>query len=345
MTELEAVPGVGPAAAKKLRAIFITSAEILSVQNPMELEAKTKLGEGTVAKIIKNARELSGKFGFKTGIELEEYQATVPRLKFGLKELDSNLLGGMEAGSITEVYGGARGGKSFICHHLAVRAQLAREQGGLEGRVLWLDTESSFKTNHIRANAVRWGLDPDVVLGNISVAPLVHSSQIEEYRIQIQTMLAEGEYKMLVVDSLTGLSRAEYSGKLNTLATKQYRINHNLNWMRRLGMATDAIFLYSNQVTTNIGFITNPSTPVGGNVVSHASDYRFFTRATKDKKRKITLRDNAGVPEFDYEYHIGWGGMYATTQEKKDTVEMILERLGPLDAEGEEKAMEEESEE
>ena len=330
MTELESVPGIGPAAAKRLREVFITTAEVLSVQNPVELQTKTKLGEATVTKLIKSARETTGKFGFKSGIELEKHQATIPKLKFGIDTLDDKLFGGMEAGSIIELYGSARGGKTFLSHHLAVRCQLPLDKGGLEGRVLWLDTESSFKTKHIRANAVRWGLDPDVTLGNISVAPIALSSQIEDYKQQIQLMMSEGEYKMLVIDSFTGLFRAEFTG-LGNLASRQYSINSILNWMRRLGLATDAIFVYTNQVTTQItSWGGNPSAPVGGHVVSHASDYRFFTRVGAQKKRKISLKDNAGVPEFDVELPIGWGGLYADEKEKKDTEKMIIEKLGAL---------------
>ena len=36
MTELEQVPGCGPAKAKKLRDAFITTVELLAVQNPVE---------------------------------------------------------------------------------------------------------------------------------------------------------------------------------------------------------------------------------------------------------------------------------------------------------------------
>ncbi|MGY5879072.1 MAG: AAA family ATPase [Candidatus Thorarchaeota archaeon] len=336
MTELEAVAGVGPAAAKRLREVYITTAEILSVQNPSELQAQTKLGEATVAKIIRNAREVSGKFGFKSGIELEKHQAETPRLKFGIESLDKKLFGGMEVGSIVELYGSARGGKTFLSHQLAVRCQLPYDQGGLEGRVLWLDTESSFKTTHIRANAVRWGLDPDITLANISVAPIALSSQIEEYAQQIQLMLAEGEYKMLIIDSFTGLFRAEYSG-IGNLASRQYSINALLNWMRRLGLATDAMFVYTNQVTTQItSYGGNPSAPVGGHVVAHASDYRFFTRVGAQGKRKISLKDNSGVPEFDVEVEIGWGGLYGDKTEKKNTEKMIFEKLGSLNAPDEE---------
>ncbi|MHA2086054.1 MAG: helix-hairpin-helix domain-containing protein, partial [Candidatus Thorarchaeota archaeon] len=173
MTELEAVSGVGPAAAKKLREVYVTTAELLSVQNPVELQEKTKLGEGTVAKLIRNARDLVGKFGFRSGLEIEQEMATKPRLKSGIPKIDEALLGGFEIGSILEFFGPARGGKTQWVSQLAVMAQLPSEQGGLEGRVLWLDSESSFKPWIIRANALRFGLDPDIALGNIGRAEII----------------------------------------------------------------------------------------------------------------------------------------------------------------------------
>lgn len=319
MTDLEAVPGVGPAAAKKLRDAFITTAELLSVQNPTELQERTKLGEGTVGKIIRNARTTTGRFGFRSGLEIEAEMHNTPRLTTGLIDLDDALFGGIEAGSIIEFYGTARAGKTQWCAHIAVRAQLPREQGGLEGRVLWLDTESSFKPWIIRANAVRWGLDPDAALGNIGRAEIVLSGQIEEIFETIPQLCAEEEYKLVVVDSLTGLFRAEYTG-LDSLRIRQQDINRLLNHMRRTGTATGAIFAYTNQVMAKIAaYGGNPNAPVGGHIVSHASDYRFYVRKSLKEKRKIDLQDNAGVPEFSKEFVLGWGGFYEDSKASKES--------------------------
>jgi hypothetical protein len=91
------------------------------------------------------------------------------------------------------------------------------------------------------------------------------------------------------------------------------------------------MFVYTNQVTTQISsYGGNPSAPVGGHVVSHASDYRFFTRVGAAGKRKISLKDNSGVPEFDFECEIGWGGIYKDKAEKKKAEELISEKLGSL---------------
>ena len=327
MTELEAVPGVGPAVAKKLRDAYVTTAELLAVQNPVELLKKTKLGEGTTEKVIKNARALVGKFGFRSGLEIEEEMATKPRLKTGIPQIDDALLGGIEVGSICEFYGPARGGKTQWCSQLAVMVQLPREQGGLEGRVLWLDTESSFKPWIIRANAVRHGIDPDIALANIGRAEVVLSGQITEIFESIPQLCAEQDYKLVVIDSFTGLFRAEYTG-LESMRIRQQDMNALLNQMRRVATATEAIFVYSNQVMAKISnYGSNPNSPVGGHIISHASDYRFYTRRTKGDIRKIELQDNAGLPEFDADVFVGWGGFYADSKTKKDKEPDVLEYL------------------
>lgn len=327
MTELEAVPGVGPAVAKKLRDAYVTTAELLAVQNPVELLKKTKLGEGTTEKVIKNARALVGKFGFRSGLEIEEEMATKPRLKTGIPKIDDALLGGIEVGSICEFYGPARGGKTQWCSQLAVMVQLPREQGGLEGRVLWLDTESSFKPWIIRANAIRHGIDPDIALANIGRAEVVLSGQITEIFESIPQLCAEQDYKLVVIDSFTGLFRAEYTG-LESMRIRQQDMNALLNQMRRVATATEAIFVYSNQVMAKISnYGSNPNSPVGGHIISHASDYRFYTRRTKGDIRKIELQDNAGLPEFDAEVYVGWGGFYADSKMKKDKEPDVLEYL------------------
>jgi DNA repair protein RadA len=325
LTELEAVQGIGPAVAKKLRDAYITTAELLAVQNPVELMKKTKLGEGTTEKVIKNARTLVGKFGFRSGLEIEKEMEEKPRLTTGIEKVDIALRGGIEVGSIVEYFGPARGGKTQWVSQLAVTAQLPLEKGGLEGRVLWLDTESSFKPWVIRAHAIRHGLDPDITLGNIGRAEVVLSGQITEIFESIPQMCAEQDYKLVVIDSFTGLFRAEYTG-LENMRIRQQDMNNLLNQMRRTATATEAIFAYTNQVMAKIStYGGNPNAPVGGHIISHASDYRFYTRRTKGDIRKIELQDNAGLPEFDAELIVGWGGLWPDSKTKKEVEPQILE--------------------
>jgi DNA repair protein RadA len=153
----------------------------------------------------------------------------------------------------------------------------------------------------------------------------VLSGQITEIFESIPQMCAEQDYRFVVIDSFTGLFRAEYTG-LENMRIRQQDMNNLLNQMRRTATATECIFAYTNQVMAKIStYGGNPNAPVGGHIVSHASDYRFYTRRTKGDVRKIELQDNAGLPEFDAELVVAWGGLYSDSKTKKEIEPQILE--------------------
>ncbi len=327
MKPLEEVRGIGPTIARKLKNAFITTAELLAVQNPAELHQKTGIAEGTAKKIIANAREALGLQDFVPGLQVEKEMMEQPKLTTGVPAIDQALMGGIESGSIVEFYGPAKAGKTLWCSQLAVRVQLPFEQGGLEGRVLWLDTENAFKPWQIRAMAKRFGLDPEAALGNIRRAKVILSAQIIDIFESIPQRCAEEDVRLVVIDSLVGLFRAEYVG-LDLLRLRQQDLNRLLNLMRRTSAATGAVFVYTNQVMASIGtWGSSGIAPAGGHILSHGSDYRFRLTARKDDLRSITLVDNAGVPEFSIVLRVGWGGFYPDPKEKKSAEPEILEYL------------------
>ncbi len=316
-TDLEKVLGVGPGIAKKLRATNITTAELLAVQNPDELKARTGISEDSIAKITRNARNLISKFDFRSGIEIEEELKAQPKLRTGIEGLDRRLLGGLTIGSLVEVYGRASAGKTQLCYHLAVRAQMPLDKGGLESAVLWLDTEKSYKIEVIRANAVRWGLNPDSVLKNIRSVDVVNTAHAWTLFEKVPQLCAEENVKLVVVDSLTGQFRQEYKGD-DRMVSRQQDINSMLNLMRRTALATGTIFLYTNQTisSSGLGQFTRHD-PVGGNIMSHGSDYRFSVSIAGSGDRRLSLKDHAGLPEFDMSLSLGWGGFYEDTHALK----------------------------
>lgn len=72
-------------------------------------------------------------------------------LLFVSGELDKLLGGGIETGSITEMFGEFRTGKTQLCHTLAVTCQLPISQGGGEGKCLYIDTEGTFRPERLLA--------------------------------------------------------------------------------------------------------------------------------------------------------------------------------------------------
>ena len=85
----------------------------------------------------------------------------------GSKDLDALLGGGIETGSITEVFGEFRTGKTQLCHTLCVMSQRPLDQGGAEGRVIYVDTEGTFRPQKLVAIAERFDMNPDEVLDNV----------------------------------------------------------------------------------------------------------------------------------------------------------------------------------
>ncbi len=72
------------------------------------------------------------------------------------------LQGGVETGSLTELFGEFRTGKTQLCHTLAVTCQLPIDVGGGEGKCLYIDTEGTFRPERLLAVAERYGLSGQV---------------------------------------------------------------------------------------------------------------------------------------------------------------------------------------
>ena len=62
--------------------------------------------------------------GFQTATEFYQQRQEVIHITSGSKELDKLLAGGIETGSITEIFGEFRTGKTQLCHTMAITCQV-----------------------------------------------------------------------------------------------------------------------------------------------------------------------------------------------------------------------------
>ena len=119
---------------------------------------------------------------------------------------------------LTEVYGEFGSGKTQFCHTMCVTVQKPKEEGGLDGTVLYIDTENTFRPERIVTIAKAHGMDPEKVLDRIMVARAYNSAHQTLILEEASHMIQENNIKLLIVDSAVGLFRAEYLGRGNTFS-------------------------------------------------------------------------------------------------------------------------------
>lgn len=320
ITMIEDLPGVGPATAEKLREAGFNSIEAIAVASPADLSVTAEVGEATAAKIIIAARSAADVGGFETGDRVLERRKLVGKLTTGCEAFDELLGGGIETQAITEFYGEFGCGKTQITHHLAVNVQLPEEHGGLDGSVIMIDTENTFRPERIaqmtEGTSHRTGeeLDPEEILNNIHVARAYNSNHqilLAESATQLAEELKDSvkPVRLLIVDSLTAHFRAEYVGR-GTLADRQQKLNKHMHELLKFGDLFNASVVVTNQVMSKPdAFFGDPTKPIGGHIVGHTATFRLYLRKSKGEKRIARLVDSPCLPEGEAVFSVTTEGL------------------------------------
>jgi len=330
-TPLEKVKGIGAVMAKRLRDHGIPSTEFLARVSHSDLSfLQTKVTMATMRKLIANARELL-EFDPVNGLDLENKEQKP--FTTGLPSFDRTLNGGLRIGSLIQIYGPSRGGKTILSSQLAVRAHLPEELGGLSTKTLWISTQRSFHHIHIRTMALRYGIEGDSVLENIIVQEVVNLEHFLEVLKSIPDLINKEGIRFIVVDNLGALFEIEYSSYSDRNFMNR-TLSECLDKLRTIAEAMNGICVFTNPVFEQISnYGGNPNAPMNGHTIAHGSDYRLYIRRTRREQRKLMLQKGPGLPESDIELHIGWGGLYDEIRDVKimnqramDIIEVYRER-------------------
>ncbi|PIU21753.1 MAG: DNA repair and recombination protein RadA [Candidatus Diapherotrites archaeon CG08_land_8_20_14_0_20_34_12] len=309
------LPGVGPQAAEKLYKANYKSLENIAVASPRELMEVAEMGEKTAEKIIKAARDAL-EMGFESAEKILKRRETIGKISTGSNELDSLLGGGVETQSITEVYGDMSSSKTQWCFQLSVMVQMPKDKGGLGGNTLYIDSESSFRPERIVNIAKAKGLDPEKTLKNIFVAKAYNADHQMILAEKADQVIKEKNIKLLIVDSLTAQFRSEYIGR-GLLAERQQKLNKHMRQLMKLAEAHNLAILVTNQVMSRPDILFgDPTAPIGGHIVGHASKTRLYLRKSKGSKRVAKLVDSPFLPDGEAIYQITENGIEDLEGEK-----------------------------
>ncbi len=294
--ELEDLPGIGPAAALKLRSAGYDNIEKVAASSPYELSELIGISAENAKKAIEAAREATN-IEVQTGAEVLEKRKAIGRISTSSSGLDELLGGGVETNGITEMYGRFASGKTQLGFQLAVNVQLPVNKGGLDGTVLFIDTEGTFRPERIESIAKGAGLDPKKVLDNIFVTRARSTEQQVLTAERADKLVREKNVKLIIVDSLMSLFRAEFIGR-GALNERQQKLNAHIHKLQKLADDYSLAIYITNQVMDNPAILFgDPTTPVGGNIIAHAATTRLYVRKSKEEKRIIRLVDSPNMPE------------------------------------------------
>ncbi|MDE1861148.1 MAG: DNA repair and recombination protein RadA [Candidatus Micrarchaeota archaeon] len=294
--ELEDLPGIGPTTAEKLREAGYDSIEKIAAASPYALTEVAGLSAEAAKKATEAAKQATT-LSVTSATEVYEQRKALGRIKTGAKGLDELLGGGVETQAITEAYGKFASGKSQLGFQLSVNVQLPIDKGGLDGKVLFIDTEGTFRPERIEQIAKDTEMDPKQVLSNIYFVRATTTEQQILAAERADKLIRENNVKLIVVDSLMALFRSEFIGR-GALGERQQKLNTHIHKLINLAETHKLAVYLTNQVMDNPGILFgDPTTPVGGNIIAHAATTRLYLRKSKEDKRIIRLVDSPNMPE------------------------------------------------
>lgn len=260
------------------------------------------ISEAKADKIHEEAAKLVP-LGFTTASEFHTRRSELICITTGSKQLDTLLGGGIETGSITEVFGEFRTGKSQLCHTLAVTCQLPIDMGGGEGKCLYIDTEGTFRPVRLVSIAQRYGLNPDDCLDNVAYARAYNAEHQFQLLNLAAQMMAESRFSLLIVDSIMSLYRTDYSGRAE-LSARQTHVAKYMRTLQRLADEFGIAVVITNQVVAQVDgsasmFNPDPKKPIGGNIIAHASTTRLSFKKGRGEQRICKVYDSPCLPESE----------------------------------------------
>ena len=290
---------------KLLQESGISTAEALAMSPHNIISEIDGLGDKTAKKLIWHARNALKMTEFITADDIDE---NTEYITTGSSELNRILGGGFQTGKLTEVYGPFKSGKTNLAHTIAVTIQLPKKKGGLGSTVAYIDTENTFSKEKIKRIAKRFGLEPKKVLSQIYHARIYSSDHQMQMIQKAETLCKTRNVRLIVVDSLMSLLRAEYVG-IGMLARRQGVLNNMIHGLSRVAETYNCAILLTNQVSVSMKGMFSANDAIGGNIVAHGCHFRvmFKTKgfsSNNSLKRRAIIVDAPDLPPEEAEFYI-----------------------------------------
>ncbi|MBA0774080.1 hypothetical protein Gotri_009316, partial [Gossypium trilobum] len=299
--------GIASLDVKKLKDAGLCTVESIGYAPRKDLLQIKGISEAKVDKIMEAASKLVP-LGFTSASQLHAQRLEIIQITSGSSELDKILEGGIETGSITEIYGEFRSGKTQLCHTLC----LPLDQGGGEGKAMYIDAEGTFRPQRLLQIAERFGLNGADVLENVAYARAYNTDHQSRLLLEAASMMVETRFALMIVDSATALYRTDFTGR-GELSARQMHLAKFLRSLQKLADEFGVAVVITNQVVAQVDgsaiFAGPQIKPIGGNIMAHASTTRLALRKGRAEERICKVISSPCLAEAEARFQISPGGV------------------------------------
>jgi DNA repair protein RadA len=261
----------------------LNSLTSIAIQGPVKVAEKLQVSledSYSLCRVANERLEQSNQIhtSFSTAKNFLSKRENLPRLSTGSQSLDKLLLGGVECGSVTEIFGSPGTGKTQLCFTLCT--MLNKNNSEQSPIAIYIDTEKKFRPERLKQIAIARGYNPNILEKVLLIIPL-NSSHFETLLTQTLNMIEkESSIRLLIIDSVVALYRSEFTGRKNLLE-RQKRITELMKVLVNASAVHNVAVVITNQTQSSVDLDWgNKLKPVGGNVIGHMSTYRLELKNT-----------------------------------------------------------------
>ncbi len=278
----------------------------LAVCPPEEVARRCEISKKTAGRAVNQARKYTGIAEPITADELLEQKIATPRITTSSQQLDDILGGGIAVGAITEFSGAFATGKTQLGFQLCVNIQRPIEEGGLEGKALFIDTENTFAPSRVAEMSYPFTEDPMIFLKKIFVSRAYNADHQITIVEKADKVIEENNIKLIIIDSMASHFRAEFPGKEN-LPRRQQKLMAHAETLQRLTETYGLAVMTTNQILSNPDGIfegTSNLEPALGFAWGHRPTHRILLRKSRGTTRIARIFDSPELAEREAVFHI-----------------------------------------
>lgn len=265
-----------------------------------------EINRSSADRILKKARKLAGVGNPVTAAELLEKRMASPRITTSSQQLDEVLGGGISVGALTEFSGAFATGKTQLAFQLCINVQHPVEEGGLDAKVLFLDTENTFAPARIAEMCYPFTSEPRDFLENIYVSRAFNADHQIQIVRKADKLIEANNIRLIIVDSMASHFRAEFPGTDN-LPRRQQLLMAHAETLQRLAESYDLAVMTTNQILSNPDNLfsgTGNVEPALGFAWGHRPTHRILLRKSRGTARIARVFDSPELAEREAVFHI-----------------------------------------